>query len=423
MDILVYIDVKNTPVFVGTLWTHESRGQLSATFEYSRQWLASSEHFQLEPALSLGQGKYHSNGRLFGAISDSAPDRWGRVLIELNELREAKIDRRTPKALLESDYLLNVNDLSRQGALRFTLLHGAPFLKQYSTSHIPPLISLGKLLSISNKVINNEKLGPEIQDLIGPGSSLGGARPKASVWDNNGVLSIAKFNSPKDKWDVELWEAIAMRMASRSGIPVPKFQTLSVLGENVLLMQRFDRESDHRIPYLSAMSMLGASDGEKGSYLDLSDVLMEYGSKPDQDLKDLWKRIVFNVLVSNFDDHLRNHGFLYEGLSGWRLSPLFDLEPTPTHVKDRFLSTNISEIDSTASLELAYDVAEFFGIRPNEARECAKQIADATKEWQSMAKQAGIGRHEIDLMSSAFNHDELANALKASSRPSSPPSP
>jgi serine/threonine-protein kinase HipA len=311
-----------------------------------------------------------------------------------------------------SDYLLIVDDRTRQGALRFSMTEKGPFLASYTDVHIPPLIQLGKLLGASEKIVQGEEIDKDIRDIFEPGSSLGGARPKAVVSEGNRLL-IAKFPSPKDEWDVELWEFLALRMAQKAGIIVPDFRLEKVLGKNILLLCRFDRaENQTRIPFLSAMSMLGASDGETRSYIEIAESLMEYGAWPTGDLKSLWRRIVFNIMISNVDDHLRNHGFLYDGQSGWRLSPVYDLEPTPEHVKARYLQTNINENDGTASLGLAYEVIDEFGIRISEAREIVKDVANAVRDWDKDAKRFGAAKSEIDFMSSAFEHDDLIQALK-----------
>ncbi|MDA3791649.1 MAG: HipA domain-containing protein [Desulfobacula sp.] len=352
-NIFVHMDLSGETHFVGRLWLKERKGSESATFEYSPEWQSSPACFSLEPALVVGEGKYHTNKTLFGSIGDSAPDRWGRTLMDRLEAGKARQEDRKARRLTASDYLLMVDDRTRQGALRFSIKEKGPFLASYSDIHIPPLIYLGRLLSASEKIIKGEEIDQDIRDIFEPGSSLGGARPKAVVSDGN-KLMIAKFPSPKDEWDVELWEFLSLRMAQKAGILVPDFRLEKVLGKNVLLIDRFDRSKNQiRIPFLSAMSMLGASDGEVRSYLEIAESLMEYGACPGRDLKNLWRRIVFNIMISNLDDHLRNHGFLYDGPAGWRLSPIYDLEPTPLHVKARYLQTNLNENDRTASLKLA----------------------------------------------------------------------
>jgi serine/threonine-protein kinase HipA len=410
--IFVHMDLSGTTFPVGILWIHEKRGRQTASFEYATKWRSSRIHFPLEPALLVTNGQYHTQNALFGCISDSAPDRWGRKLIQRLEFHQAGVENRKARTLQESDYLLMVDDRSRQGALRFSLNEKGPYLAGYSDSGIPPLVHLGRLLTLSDKVVKDEETGADIKDLVEPGSSLGGARPKATVMDSRQNMLLAKFPSPNDDWDVELWEALCFRMANNAGIQVPKANLIQVSGKNVLLLQRFDRKGQERIPFLSAMSMLGASDGDTGSYLEINEALIEHGSHPDADLKELWKRIVFNILISNVDDHLRNHGFLYENLSGWRLSPIYDLEPTPGHIKPRFLSTNITLDDATACLDLAYEVAPEFGLNTGEAHTLAGQVAAVTAKWHQIATHLGAGRREIDFMSSAFEHDDLRNALK-----------
>lgn len=409
--VFVHLDFQEKTIPVGTLWVHQKQGRQTASFEYVESYRSLPGHFALEPALMVTAGQYHSRHPFFGAVSDSAPDRWGRKLIQRLEFHQAKSENRAPRTLMEADYLLMVDDRSRLGALRFSLKKNGPYLARYSDTSIPPLIQLGRLLQLSSKVLKDEESGADIRDLVEPGSSLGGARPKAAVMDNQGNLLLAKFPSPHDAWDVELWEAVAFILAKHAGIAVPETRLVNISGQNVLLLQRFDRQGTKRIPFLSAMSMLGASDGDTASYLEIGEALIAHGANPDQDLKELWKRLVFNILISNVDDHLRNHGFLYENLSGWCLSPIYDLEPTPVHVKPRFLSTSITLDDATASLDLAYDVASEFGLDAGEARMLAGQVAAGTAKWHQVAQRLGAGHREIESMGSAFEHEDLNKAL------------
>lgn len=414
-EIFVHVDLQGTTHRVGTLWVHTGKNGESGSYEYAREWRESPSSFSLEPALAVGEGAYHSQqGKaLFGSIGDSAPDRWGRVLMERREARTARAEARTPRRLLDSDFLLMVNDTARQGALRFSLETDGPFLAADQDASIPPMVDLGRLLDASDRIQARREVDQDIRDLVDPGASLGGARPKASVEDTDGNLLIAKFPSRNDEWDVELWEYLSFRMAARAGIPVPDARMIKVGGRNVLLLDRFDRaENGVRIPYLSAMSMLGYTDGEQGSYLEIAEALAGNGAEATADQKDLWRRVVFNIMISNVDDHLRNHGFLYAGSAGWRLSPLFDLEPTPTHKKERVLQTNIDLYDGTASLELALSVADEFGLELEEARTIAKKVAEATKDWAAEATGLGAGAAEIEDMRSAFDHDDLREALK-----------
>jgi serine/threonine-protein kinase HipA len=228
--------------------------------------------------------------------------------------------------------------------------------------------------------------------------SLGGARPKASVRDKDGHLAIAKFPRRDDEYNTVVWEAVAFALARKAGITVPAVRIETVGKQLVLLLRRFDREGANRIPFLSAMSMLGARDNETRSYLEMVDALRQHGSAPKADIEALWRRMVFNVLISNTDDHLRNHGFLYEGQQGWRLSPAYDMNPVPVDIKPRILSTAIDEDDNTASLTLAIEVAGYFELDAGKAREIASQVGKAVSKWRDEAVRQGLTRQEIDRM-------------------------
>jgi len=412
-DIFVYVDLEGVPHLIGRLWTRYARGKESASFEYDESWLKHPGKFALEPALTLGPGPHHTPaGRsLFGSLGDSAPDRWGRVLIQREEQRKAREEVRSPRTLSESDYLLGVGDIYRQGALRFTEQEGGEFLAPQNVTAIPPLVRLGELLNAAMHVAANEETDNDLQLLLAPGSSLGGARPKASVIDRNGLLTIAKFPQGDDTWPVTLWEAVALDLASRAGIPVPEWRVEQVEGKSVLLLRRFDRNGDVRIPFLSAMSMLGAMDNEQHSYLEMVDALRMHGIRPEEDARQLWRRIVFNILISNTDDHLRNHGFLYDANGGWRFSPAYDLNPMPTDIKPRHLSLAIDEADTTASLALAFEVAPRFGLKAADAREIAAEVGHATSGWRVRASALGLTSKDITRMESAFEHADLKLAL------------
>ncbi len=417
-EVLVDVDLQGKSHFVGRLWIHSSKRSERASFEYAPSWLSSPLRFALEPALKLGKGQFHTPaGRaLFGPMGDAAPDRWGRALMRRKEYLEASSENRTERTLLEADFLLMVNDAIRQGALRFSDTQGEVFLAPGGPQSIPPCIHLGRLLAASERILANRETEIDLKELFASGSSLGGSRPKASVMSNDGKLYIAKFPDARDDWDVELWEYLALTMAREAGLDVPDFRLEKVLGKNVLLLERFDRAGrGMRIPFLSAMSMLEATDGEQRSYLEIVESLQKYGAQRIADARELWRRIVFNIMISNVDDHLRNHGFLYEGLTGWRLSPVYDLEPTPVAKKPRRLHTFIDLDNCEASLDLAYDVAEDFGLLPHEARAIAGQVGSAVRGWREKACRLGMSREELDLMSSAFEHADLRKALRGSS--------
>ena len=411
-EVLVYVDLQGSPHLVGRLWARTRRDRENATFEYDKSWLAHTERFSLEPALKLGPGPFHtpSDKPLFGAIGDSAPDRWGRVLMRRAERRRAERAGQTPRTVLEIDYLLLVDDEARQGALRFAAKEGGPFLADQGAVKIPPLIDLPRLLSAAEHVVDDRDSDEDLRLLLAPGSSLGGARPKASVRDRDGHLLIAKFPNKGDEVNTVVWEAVALTLARNAGIDVPEWRLESISEKPVLLLRRFDREAGARVPFLSAMSMLDARDNEAHSYLEFVDVLRQYGAAPKEEMRVLWRRIVFSILISNTDDHLRNHGFLWTGSAGWRLSPAYDLNPVPTDIKPRVLTTTIDLEDATASLKLAYDVAPYFELTTEDARGIAREVGNAVMSWRKEAALLGLRNAEIDRMASAFDHADLRAA-------------
>lgn len=403
-SVLVYVDLNGTPHLAGRLWTRTRKNRESASFEYDKSWLTYPDRFSLDPALQLGPGPFHTqpDKALFGALGDSAPDRWGRVLMRRAERRRAEQAKETPRTLQEIDYLLMVYDEARQGALRFSETAGGAFLATEGTVRIPPLIELPKLLSAVEHVVSDTDTDEDLRLLLAPGSSLGGARPKASVRDKDGHLAIAKFPHKDDEINTVLWEAVALTLAAKSGLAVPVWRLETVADKAVLLLRRFDREGKTRIPFLSAMSMLGAKENEAHSYLEIVDALRRYGASPKEDMRMLWRRIVFNVLIANTDDHLRNHGFLYAGADGWRLGPAYDLNPVPVDIKPRILTTAITADDGTASLDLAMEVAKYFGLSSGEAQKIIAEVEAAVATWRRAASRIGLTKAEIERMASAF---------------------
>lgn len=413
-DVLVYVDLDSVPHLVGRLWGRTRKGRETATFEYDTGWLENPARFSLEPALQLGPGPFHTTADLpmFGAIGDSAPDRWGRALMRRMERRHATRDKRTPRTLREIDYLLLVDDETRQGALRFAETDGGPFLRADGATRTPPLIALPRLLSAAERVVDDKDTDEDLRLLLAPGSSLGGARPKASVRDQDGRLAIAKFPRRDDEYNAVLWEAVALSLAAKAGIPVPAARLEIVVDKHVLVLRRFDRQGSTRIPFLSSLSMLGARDNQTRSYLEIADALRRHGAAAREDIRGLWRRLVFNILVSNTDDHLRNHGFLYAGTGGWRLSPAYDLNPVPVDIKPRILSTAITEDDGTASLDLAYEVAGYFELKESEAQEVVHTVGSVVSTWRNEASRHGVPKPEIDRMASAFEHEDLTRATR-----------
>jgi serine/threonine-protein kinase HipA len=414
-EVVVYVDLQGTSHLVGRLWARMRKDRETATFEYDKGWLAHPERFSLEPALKLGPGPFYapSDKPLFGAIGDSAPDRWGRVLMRRAERRRTEREGQTPRTVWEIDYLLLVDDEARQGALRFAEREGGPFLAEQAATKIPPLIELPRLLSAAEHVVEDKDSDEDLRLLLAPGSSLGGARPKASVRDRDGHLAIAKFPSKGDEVNTVVWEAVALTLAEKAGIPVPAWRLESIAEKPVLLLRRFDREEGTRLPFLSAMSMLDAKDNEPRSYLEFVDILRQHGAAPKKDMHALWRRIVFSILISNTDDHLRNHGFLWAGPAGWRLSPAYDLNPVPTDIKPRILTTAIDLDDGAASLKLALRVAGYFELSEDEARKIAVQVGQAVATWRKAAAKLGLTPHEINRMVSAFDHEDLKAALSS----------
>lgn len=415
-EVLVYVDLEGTSHLAGRLWPHDRRGRESATFEYDDAWLSHPECFALEPALQLGPGPFHTPAghALFGALGDSAPDRWGRVLMRRAERRRAAREGKTPRTLGEIDFLLRVDDEARQGALRFKTDDDGPFLAPPDGARIPPLIELPRLLSATARVIDEREDEEDLRLLLAPGSSLGGARPKASLRDRNGSLAVAKFPHRDDEWNTVAWETVALSLAAKAGVTVPSVRLELVDGEPVLISSRFDRRGATRIPFLSALSMLGARERETRSYLEVADALRQQGARPEHDMRELWRRVVFTVLISNVDDHMRNHGFLYSGSDGWVLSPAYDLNPVPIDVKPRVLTSAIDLDDPSASFELARSVAPYFELGEDEASKIAKEVAHAVSTWRAEATRHGVSRAECDRMASAFEHEDLKAALGSS---------
>ena len=404
-EILVSIALGSEDISIGKLWFHARGHKESASFEYDKEWLDHPEKFALEPALKLTEGAFHTGQgiSLFGAIGDSAPDRWGRVLMRRSEASKASVQNRAPRALFEIDYLLGVNDEARGGALRFSISPDENvFLSPKQKTSIPPLVDLPKLLSATERFIADNESSEDLRLLLAPGSSLGGARPKASIRDKDGSLAIAKFPKKDDEFNVVVWEAVTLTLAKKAKIKVPLYRLETICEKPVLIIRRFDRDGDNRIPFLSAMSMLGARDNEQHSYLEMAYALAQNGASPEEDMKELWRRIVFTIMVSNTDDHLRNHGFVYKRYKGWRLSPAYDINPTPIEIAPRILTTSIDFYDSSASLETAMRVAKDFRLNQEEALFIIKEVTSSVEQWRSVASEFGLSKRECDRMSSAF---------------------
>lgn len=411
-DIEVHIDLNGTTRPIGIAHANQVRGSETVVFEYIETWLDDPERFSIEPALVLTRGGFAppQGQTIFGSLGDSAPDTWGRRLMQRAERRLADQEKRQVRTLTETDYLLGVADATRLGALRFRRV-GEDVFQAPVRAGVPAVIELGRLLQVTERILRNEETDEDLQIIFAPGSSLGGARPKASIIDQHGHLSIAKFPKETDEYSVETWEEIALRLAERAGIATPHHELVEVAGKAVLLSRRFDRVGKTRLPFLSAMAMNGSRDGERGSYPEIVDSLTEHGARAKADASELYRRVAFSVLISNVDDHLRNHGFLWAGKDGWALSPAYDLNPTPVDLKARVLTTNIDLDEGTCSLDLLESASEYFSLAQADARAIIKEVATATSGWREIARNTGARSAEIDRMASAFEHDELTKAL------------
>lgn len=399
----VFVELSGQTARAGTLHAHRRRGSESATFTYAPDYLASPGSYALDPELPLQGGAHQTRvGRaLFGCLSDVSPDRWGRTLLDRREAALARKQGRTRRNLGGLEYLLGVRDDLRQGALR--LCHpGGPFLAD-GDDGVPALTDLPALLDLADRAERDTADLDDLQRLVRVGSSLGGARPKAHVRGSSGRLAIAKFPSgDRDTWNVMAWEKVALDLAARAGIEVPPTRLLALAGRSVLVLERFDRDATGgRIGYASAMTMLEASDGDERSYLEIAEVIEERSARATEELQQLWRRLVFAVLVSNTDDHLRNHGFLHVRDDVWRLSPAFDLNPDPAP-GPTLLRTSIDGSYAPATLAAALAVADAFRLPPSRAREVLEQVLTAVRGWQSVASSAGLSSSELEVMAPAF---------------------
>jgi serine/threonine-protein kinase HipA len=411
-SILVYADWVGLgqQTRMGTLYANQMRGKEVFSFEYNDAWLQSKNNLSLDPDLQLYSGpQYLVEGKTnFGIFLDSSPDRWGRVLMDRREAVLARKEERKPKTLFETDYLLGVFDGYRMGALRFKASEEGVFLNDNKQMASPPWTSIRELEQASLRL--EEEDGDDIEKLkwlnllMAPGSSLGGARPKASVLDEKGHLWIAKFPSKNDGRDVGAWEMVVHELAVKAGLNVAESKTGKFYSQqHTFLTKRFDRTAKgERAHFASAMTLLGYTDGtnhEAGaSYLELAEFIIRHGAKANEDLEELWKRIVFYICVGNTDDHLRNHGFLLTE-SGWILSPAYDINPVE---KPTGLSLNISEKDNSLDLNLALEVAPYFRVSAKRASEVIRVVKKSVGQWRALAEKHGISKTERDRMVNAF---------------------
>jgi serine/threonine-protein kinase HipA len=412
-EILVYAHWSGIqiPSLMGILKVTQLRGKEIFSFEYSKEWLNSGDAQYLDPDLQLYPGpQYLNNDKSnFGIFLDSSPDRWGRVLMMRREAILAKSENRKANMLLEIDYLLGVYDEHRMGAIRFKEDKRGPFLNDNKNLAAPPWTLLRDLEYASLQIEKDDNIdNPEyikwLNMLMAPGSSLGGARPKAGVLDNENSLWIAKFPSTSDTKDVGAWEMVVNDLAKMSGVHIAE-ATIRKFSTNyhTYLTKRFDRTpKGERIHFASAMTLLGYTDGINSqdgvSYLEIAEFIIRYGANVDRDLEELWRRIVFSICVSNTDDHLRNHGFLLTE-KGWMLSPAYDVNPNETGTG---LKLNISENDNSLNLDLAMSVAVYFRLSHSKANQIIESVKTAVLSWKFIAAKYKISKSEQEFMSRAF---------------------
>jgi serine/threonine-protein kinase HipA len=414
-EVEVVVQIGGEDVPAGRLWGHRRRGVESQTFSYSREYLTRDGAYELDPVLPLLEGPQQTpEGRLiFNAFSDCSPDRWGRKLIKRAERRRAEREKKTERSFGETELLLGVRDDLRQGALRFREPTSGGFLADEEVG-VPAMLELPRLLRAAERADVEEDDDDDLATLLRGGSSLGGARPKAHVLDPRGRISIAKFPSPSnDEWDVMRWEAVALQLARNAGMDAAASALHTIDGKPVHIVDRFDRAGERRIGYVSALTMLERTDGEGGSYLEIADVVQRQSPNAAADLRELWRRIAFSILISNFDDHLRNHGFLRTSSAGWSLSPAFDLNPDP-RPGERHLNTAIDFDDTAARLDLLLEVAPEFRLSEPEAVEVIGKVLEATSRWRDVAASLGLPDAELTLMAPAFEHEESEAASRLS---------
>ncbi len=408
-DIYVFADWASLekPTLVGVLSAHFAKGKKAFSFEYDKVWLKTDAQRLLDPDIEFYSGpQYPTNKGNFGIFLDSMPDTWGKTLMQRRAAQDARTKEEKAPKLYEIDYLLGVFDESRMGALRFKTELEGPFLDNDAKSPTPPWSSLGELQEAVNHLEKDEQsdaIRKWVAVLIAPGSSLGGARPKANILDAHKNLWIAKFPSKTDVVDKAAWEYLAYKLAIASGIEMAESKIEKINGQyHTFLTKRFDRDNSNRIHFASAMTMTGNTEDiirdTTPSYLEIVEFIENYGADVEANLHQLWRRIVFNIAISNTDDHLRNHGFILTE-KGWILSPAYDLNPS---IEKDGLSLNIDMDDNALDFDLAKSVGIYFRLSEKEMQTTLKEVLTVVKDWKSMAQQLGIRNQEIELMEAAF---------------------
>ena len=403
MSLEVHVDWQGQTHLVGRL--HPTERGASVSFEYASEWLQRDDAFPIDPtSLPLQRGAHHG-AALFGAIQDCGPDRWGRMLIA----RAVRKKVLTQKPYRDIDYVLALDDMARVGALRFRVNAESPFLAA-TTGKVPPLVRLSALLRATDAIHSETETAQDLRFLLGAGSPLGGARPKSAVGLADERLAMAKFPKPDDTRDIAAGEILALTLASQAGIQVAEHRLVAVGGHSVAVITRFDRAGKNRIPFISAMTLLGLPQGDPGAYTLLADGIRQFGHDVPGDLRELWRRLVFSLLASNYDDHLRNHGFLMREPGRWSLSPAYDINPVPEVDRVRMNKTAIAEDQDESTIEGALAAAPRFGLKTTEAKKILRQVFTAISDWRNTGRRLRLKALTLDGYASAFEHPLIDEA-------------
>ena len=408
-DIYVYAHWQGMlePKMIGILSAQQAKGKKAFSFEYDNNWIKSEQKFLLDPDIQMYSGPQYPNLKEnFGIFLDSMPDTWGRTLMKRRAAQEALERGEKATTLYDIDFLLGVYDGSRMGALRFKTDPDGEFLDNNKTASTPPWSSIRELQNAATNFENddnNDAVRKWLSVLMAPGSSLGGARPKANILDNDKSLWIAKFPSKTDTTDKGAWEFLAYQLAIKAGVEMAPFRIEKIMGNyHTFFTKRFDRENGERIHFASAMTMTANNEdtirNNPASYLDIAEFISNHGTNIEANLHQLWLRIIFNIAISNTDDHLRNHGFILTA-AGWILSPAYDLNPS---IEKDGLALNIDTDNNALDFELAKSVGEYFRLNENQMKTIIKKVLEVTTNWKTIAKEIGISRSEQDLMTKAF---------------------
>ena len=409
MSLEVHIDWQGQTHLVGRL--HAAERGASGSFEYATEWLQRDDAFAIDPtSLPLQRGVHHG-AALFGAIQDCGPDRWGRMLIE----RAVRKKVLTQKPYRDIDYVLALDDVARVGALRFCLNAESPFLAE-TIGRLPPLVRLNALLRATDAIYSETETAQDLRFLLGAGSPLGGARPKSAVSLADGRLGMAKFPKPDDTRDIAAGEILALTLAAQAGIQVAEHRLVRVGGHSVAVITRFDRHDKNRIPFISGATLLGLPQGDSGAYTLLADGIRQFGHDVPGDLRELWRRLVFSLLVSNYDDHLRNHGFLMREPGRWSLSPAYDINPVPEVDRIRMNKTAVTEDQAEPTIAGALDAAPRFGLKPAGAKKILHEVFVAVSGWRTTGKRLRIKASTLDAYASAFQHPLMDEARQIPGR-------